>query len=226
MKRIFTVFLTLFLCYSLFGCGGTDKEEEKETEATTEATSEVDALEIAKTAYEGLNTISDATDLLMSEVYSAWGFSIYQGGDYTLDYTKGRLDFAKATGIDSMKIADAVPKALENTAYGALGENVYGQAFDDAACCVAIIQQVHTDDGLLDKIETLLSETKDYIKTVSAEDPEASYIDDLKNYYSEVQSYYDFAKSPTGNYKECSATMEEYKKNISNYKNNLSFDLE
>ncbi len=229
MKRICLI-VTIFTLFML-GCGSisdTEEETNEKDKADESSVEVVDTTQTAKDAYRYLNSAVESTDLIMTTVLNAWYFPInHDDTEYGLKYSSGCYDFSKEVGIPSSgDVSEAMNDVLAGTAYEALGEEYYGMAFSESSYCVACAIKCLENAEIIGKLDEVLSETKAMIKEIMDNDPDASYVDSLKQYYSEVKSYREFATNPTGSYLEAQSTVETYRSKLKSYKNDLSFELE
>ncbi len=183
-----------------------------------------DKTDVAKEAYANLNTASDATDIISDSVLSAWEWSIEEGESYINDYEIGCAELGGAIGFKQSDVIDAMTIVLEGTPYDPDESILSGAALAQPEYCIACAIQCL--DSMNEELDNTMNTTKDAIKDISDSNPDASYLEDLKDYYSEVDSYKDFATNPTGNYINAQSTVSTYRSNISSYKNSLELDLE
>ncbi len=229
MKRICFVVIAFTLIMSGCGNNGGTQEASNDIGKTDESQVEtVDTEQTAKDAYRYLNSAVESTDLVMTTVLDAWYFAINHNDDeYGLDYSSGCYDFSKEVGIPSSgDVSKAMNSVLEGTTYEALGEKYYGMAFSEPSYCVACALKCLENAQITGKLDEVMSETKTMIKEIMESNPDASYLDTLKQYYSEVESYREYATNPTGSYLDAQSTVETYRSNLKSYKNDLSFELE
>lgn len=240
------VFATIGAMVLFVGCGSnvekssnTNNEpqtnqtvETSQATETTEKSGTADALEQGKAAYEDLNNVTLKVDEIMSTVYNGWSYTIY---DY--DFSSilnavgywdiwGKEEWATNSGIDFKKFKNVFAKLViggDPTTKDDM--TTFASCYGEPAYLIAGIIAYYQDEGVIDTIDNAMAEVKNNIKTISDIDPNASYLQGLKDYYSEMNSYYEFVKSPTGNFAGLNDTVETYRTNLKKYKNDLEFDL-
>lgn len=238
MKKVLLLLVAVCL---LIGCGqsgtnndnaaqGASSEQNVESNETSGAT---DSLQTAKEAYAGLGVVATGADLVMTSVYKAWAYSIDDAQDEHYRYMSM---FAKDVGLDNDKAEKAYYEVIKGTLYDRYKEMydngdilMYDgmmRGLTDASIVIDTVMHYYQNDGYLDLLSESLAESKEKIQKVSQENPNASYLQDLKDYYTKVELYKDFALSPSGSFIELSSRMEEFRTDIKEYQSKLSFDLE
>lgn len=230
MKKTLSILLVLCFCVGMIACGSATAPINKISDtnaptATPTPTPAVDTLEVAKKAYKDLAGAYYLTDNIMVSVYNAWHYSIYDAREHSSDVNDTLYYFSSAVGLKRDLVTEAFGELIEGSLYDTpLYSSLKGYQLEEASICVGIVQKVQAES--ITNIKELLDDAKEGIKTVSANSPEASYLQELKDYYSELESYYNFLVSPSGSFAELSGVINGYRKNISSYQSSLSFDLE
>lgn len=214
-KKIWAIILCVTIMVGVFtGCGNFNGKtsEDSKTEAQ---------FECGKKTYDSLNTASDVCVELMSSVYNAWKFSIYDADDYSSYNVVS--EFADEVNLSV--------EELEQAWVSYLGE--FGSTFlklenyiDDINYSVFVVIEAYKLNGKIDEMDNALATAKAELKTMTSKYADYSEYPTLKSYYSEVNSYAEFAKSPECSFEQLKTTMEEYEKEIRTYKADLEFIFE
>lgn len=180
--------------------------------------------EQSQNAYEKLKGAQEQCEIVMDDIYESWRWGIY---DYDEDMD---ADEAWRDLLDELLISDV---DMENSSVDeegkGTGELMFGLYLiindDDSRWQVPlnIVQEAYVSNGTIERIQTMLDEAREALKSVSETNSDYEYYPTLKLYYSEVSSYFEFIKSPSGSFEQLRTTITDYENKIRTYSEDLSF---
>lgn len=92
--------------------------------------------------------------------------------------------------------------------------------------CVDSVVYAYEDNGLLDKVETLLTGAKQQMKQLSADYSDYEHYPSLKGYFTNTMALFDFCKSPEGSFEQLKDTINGYRNEARKYQNDLDYIFE
>ena len=182
------------------------------------------AFEQSQNAYEKLHSAQEQCEIIMDDIYEAWRWGIY---DYDEDMSSSE---AWSDLLGELRISNS---DMENLSVDEEGKGTGKTTFslymilsdEDSKWQVPlnIVQEAYQTNGTIEKIQMLLAEAKDALKSISESNSDYEYYPTLKLYYSEVSSYFEFIKSPSGSFEQLKTTITGYENKIRTYSEDLSF---
>lgn len=212
-RNVLAIILSAVMVMGLFtSCGGSD---EKASENKTEA-----QFECGKKTYDSLNNAADICIEMMTSVYNAWRFSIYDAEDYSSYEVLS--EFADEVNLTETELGEAWASYM-----GDMSSYIdFEDYIDDFNYTIWVVIEAYNLNGKIGEMDDELAKAKAELKTMTAEYSDYSEYPTLKSYYSEVNSYAEFAKSPECSFEQLKTTIEDYENEIRTYRSDLEFIFE
>lgn len=212
-RNVPAIILCVFMMMGvLASCGGSGGEASKDNK--TEA-----QFECGKETYDSLNTASDICVEMMTSIYNAWRFSIYDADEYSSYEVLS--EFADEVNLTESELQAGWIAFTED-------ENPidFKYFIDDFNVTTWVVFKAYEENGKVGELDDALSNARAVLKTMTSEYSDYSEYPTLKSYYSEVNSYAEFVKSPECSFEQLKTTISDYENKIRTYRSDLEFIFE
>ncbi|MBE6686151.1 MAG: hypothetical protein E7591_02860 [Ruminococcaceae bacterium] len=221
MKRFLVLILASLVLLSFVSCGKKSSRE---------------AFDISKKAFENVNEAYELVNEYSEDIYQAWFMGINESDD--IYYDDELINLASELHISQDDLEKSIITLLDKSYYsdGDYGfGNCYGDWYDlhsehysDSffSACVDVVSEAYKINGTVKKINGLLEDAKDHMKTLSDEYSDYEFYPALKEYFTTTSSFFGFCQDPEGSFEQVVETFNDYRNEARDHYYDLSYVFE